>query len=103
MALRTGVVTRTGEAQHAFVLDVAIRAGGCKSLLRMMQRTVVASQACFIVHGLLKTGGGNVAGRTFVPDQVMRVCDRPGIIRRGASTHCMPAQPSDAEHNKHGG
>lgn len=100
MALRASLISCAGEAHHAFVLDVASRTGRRKGLFGMVERAVVTSQARFIVDGLLKTGGGDVAGGAFVPDQVVRVRYRSGIVGRGISPQSMPAQPAEAQDDK---
>src|SRR5580692_7896403 len=69
VALRASAVAGAGQAQHAFVLHVAVRTGGRKGLLGMMDGSIVTCQAGLVGDGSLKSGGGNVACGAFVSDQ----------------------------------
>src|SRR5579863_5029441 len=92
VALRASAVAGAGQAQHALVLHVAIRTRRRKRLLPMMDGPVVTSQASLIGDGPLESGGGDVASGAFLSNQGMRVRHRSGIVGRGTSAQCVPAQ-----------
>ena len=97
VALRTSAIAGAGQAQHSFVLHVAIRTARRKSLFRMMDGPVVAGQARLIGDRVRETRRGNVACGAFMSDQCMRVRDGSGIVGRRASAQTMPAQPAQAQ------
>jgi hypothetical protein len=81
MALRTASVWRSRELDSPSMLDVAGRAGGSKGLIRVMNGSVVASEARAVVClRAEKSRAGNVARVATLRQDGMRRGHRSGAV-----------------------
>jgi hypothetical protein len=69
-------------------------------LIGVMDRTIVASQACLIGRAFLITRLSNVARVAFLPEQCVRMCKRPGIVRFRTSCKSVPTEPHESRHHE---
>src|ERR1700722_14271748 len=67
----------------------------------MMDRPVVTSQASLIGRAFLKARLSHMACATLLPQQSVRSCKRPGVVRFWTPRPRMPAEPRQSRDREH--
>src|SRR5579872_407978 len=100
VTLGAGLIAGARQPQHAFVLDVAIGAGGSECLLGMMDRSVMTGQASLIGRAALEACLRDVTGRALFSKQRVRARHWTRVVWRWTAGQRMPAQPPESGHSK---